>query len=166
MSDAKTIIEHYNPQWPTLFAEEKAQLIEVLGNNIESAIEHVGSTSIKGLAAKPIIDIMVGVKSLECSTHLITVLTRNGYCYYPYKTEVMHWFCKPSPEVRTHHLHLVPYLSPLWHERIKFRDALRKNPVLAEQYQTLKYQLAEQYAVDREQYTQRKWPFIAKVLKY
>lgn len=165
MSEAKIIIEDYNPLWPKMFEQEKTQLSYLLGNNIEGAIEHVGSTSVKGLAAKPIIDIMIGVKSLESSLHLITTLTDYGYCYYPYKPEIMHWFCKPSPEVRTHHLHLVPYLSPLWHERIKFRDVLRKNLVLAEQYQTLKYQLAEQYVDDREQYTLRKWPFIEKALK-
>ncbi|MEW6989812.1 GrpB family protein [Colwelliaceae bacterium 6441] len=164
MIDAKIIIEKYNPNWPTLFADEQARLIALIGDDIDGTIEHVGSTAVRGLAAKPIIDIMVGVKSLSAATHLIDILVASGYCYYPHKADVMHWFCKPTPEIRTHHLHLVPYQSPLWHERITFRDALRADPNLAAQYQTLKYQLANKFSDQREHYTQQKWPFIQRVL--
>jgi len=128
-------------------------------------IEHVGSTAVPGLKAKPIIDIMVGVKDLDSSVGAIDVLQRNGYCYYPYKTEVMHWFCKPTPEYRTHHLHLVPYDSPLWRERIKFRDILRSNGKFAEQYAQLKVSLARDLTDDRERYTELKWSFIEGVLR-
>lgn len=165
MSDEAIFIEKYNNNWPKMFSNEKASLALLLKNHFKGTIEHVGSTAVKGLAAKPIIDIMIGVESLETSKHLIETLTQSGYCYYPYKSDVMHWFCKPSAEIRTHHLHLIPYLSPLWNERIKFRNALRVNPELANQYQELKYQLAEEFTHDREGYTKNKWPFIKKVIK-
>ncbi len=76
----------------------------------------------------------------------------------------MHWFCKPSPEKRTHHLHLIPYKSPLWQERITFRNVLRESPEIALEYAKLKQSLAAKYTSDREAYTQGKWPFIKKVL--
>lgn len=165
MAEDKIIIENYNENWPQMFADEKAMLRSLLSKYIKGSIEHVGSTSVKSLSAKPIIDIMVGIHSLDNAKPLIDILNQNGYCYYPYKPDVMHWFCKPSPEIRTHHLHLVPYLSTLWQERIIFRDALRSDSTLAQHYQALKYQLAQEFADDREQYTIQKWPFIEKVIK-
>ncbi len=67
----------------------------------------------------------------------------------------MHWFCKPSPNLRTHHLHLVPYESTLWKERIKFRDTLRINTKIANEYVKLKKELAIRYKQDREMYTEK-----------
>ena len=65
-------------------------------------VEHVGSTAVPGLSAKPVIDIMAPVRSLAESTSAIAVAARHGYLHHPYRAEVMHWFCKPSPTVRTH----------------------------------------------------------------
>lgn len=76
----------------------------------------------------------------------------------------MHWFCKPSPEIRTHHLHLVPFNSSLWHERITFRNRLRHNPQLAKAYAELKQKLAKDSKGDREAYTQAKTEFVYQVL--
>src|SRR5262245_52582483 len=112
-------LSEYNPAWPEIFRMEKLFLENIAGEWLCGGIEHVGSTSVVGLIAKPIIDIMFGVKSLAASKAAIGILETNGYCYAPYKTEVMHWFCKPSEDFRTHHLHLVPYKSPLWNERLK-----------------------------------------------
>ncbi|WP_286235678.1 GrpB family protein [Thalassotalea sediminis] len=165
MNENAVALVKYDPNWPSLFALEKAFLARVIKPWIFSSIEHVGSTSVVGLDAKPVIDIMVGVKSLQSSSGAIDVLTRNGYCYYPYKKEVMHWFCKPTPAFRTHHLHLVPFESALWHERINFRNCLRENPSIAKEYAHLKYKLAAQFKDDRERYTINKWPFIRKVLQ-
>ncbi|GAA3973926.1 hypothetical protein GCM10022278_33760 [Allohahella marinimesophila] len=116
------------------------------------------------MIAKPIIDIMFGVEHLKASSGAIDVLQRSGYCYYPYKPDQMHWFCKPSPDFRTHHLHLIPYGSPLWKERIRFLDILRSNPQVVEDYELLKRTLAAEMASDREAYTRNKWSFIKKVL--
>lgn len=157
-------LKQYDTKWPELFQQERVFLLEKIGSWLVGSVEHVGSTAVPGMVAKPIIDIMFGVEDLETSKGAIEVLQANGYCYYPYKPDVMHWFCKPSPELRTHHLHLVPYESPLWRERISFRDILREDPIIAEEYISLKQSLAGEMVSDRESYTQNKWPFIKKVL--
>ena len=105
-----------------------------------------------------------GVTSLGESEPAKGALREAGYQYSEYKTEVMHWFCKPSFAVRTHHLHLIPYGAPLWHDRLKFRDILRADPALAEDYATLKLDLASKFEFDREAYTEAKAPFIARIL--
>lgn len=160
----KVELKQYDTEWPELFEQEKMFLLSIIGSWFVGSVEHVGSTAVPGMIAKPIIDIMFGVESLEASKAAIEVLQTNGYCYYPYKSDVMHWFCKPSPEFRTHHLHLAPYRSPLWNERIRFRNMLRENPQVAEEYGALKKSLAAEMPYDRESYTQHKWPFIKKVL--
>ncbi|WP_194755979.1 GrpB family protein [Aliidiomarina indica] len=160
----KVELKQYNSKWPELFEQEKTFLLEKIGSCLVGSVEHVGSTAVPGMIAKPIIDIMFGVEGLESSKGAIEVLQSNGYCYYPYKSDVMHWFCKPSPELRTHHLHLVPYQSPLWKERIRFRELLRENPKVAEEYAALKQSLAAEMASDRESYTDSKSLFIKKVL--
>ena len=165
MADEKIEIVEFSPHWFEMFEAEKALLQSVISPWLHGSIEHVGSTSVEGLAAKPIIDIMVGVKSLDASQPAIKELEQLGYCYYPYKADVMHWFCKPTPEVRTHHLHLIPFQSPLWKERIQFRDSLRNNPDIAKAYQALKFKLAEAHHEDRERYTREKWTFIKEVLR-
>ena len=107
---------------------------------------------------------MAAVETLEASRPAIQILVRSGYAYFPYRADVMHWFCKPSPAHRTHHLHLVPFGSTLWQERIAFRDALRKDAELAAEYAKLKRALALEHKFDREAYTDAKGPFIHGVL--
>ena len=165
MSQASVILEEYDSSWPSKFEEEKNELIVIAGEWYFGSIEHVGSTAVPGMVAKPVIDVMFGVKSLEGSKPAIEVLVSNGYEYSPYKTEVMHWFCKPSHDYRTHHLHLIPFESPLWKERIQFRDLLRSDDKVASQYANLKRELAATCKEDREAYTEKKWPFIQKVLR-
>lgn len=160
----KIELSEYRDEWPFLFEEEKALLLARIGPWLHGSIEHVGSTAVPGMLAKPVIDIMFGVKDLESSIGTIGILQNSGYCYYPYKANVMHWFCKPTPEYRTHHLHLIPYQNPLWKERIRFRDILRCNPEVAEEYRNLKQALAAETSFDREAYTKSKRPFIQKVL--
>lgn len=164
MTQAEVKIEPYNIAWPSMFEAEKDFLTTVAGKWLCGSIEHIGSTSIPGLMAKPVIDIMFGVQSLERSVPVIDVIKSNGYQYYPYKREVMHWFCKPSDEHRTHHLHLVPYQSNLWNDRIRFREILLNDALIAKEYSDLKRVLAKQYKYDRETYTEEKEPFIAHVL--
>lgn len=165
MKQAPVILEDYDSSWSEKFEKEKAYLKSIIGSWIHGGIEHVGSTSVSGMRAKPIIDIMFGVKSLEDSKPVIDLLTDGGYQYSPYKTEVMHWFCKPSFSVRTHHLHLIPFESQLWHERIQFRDLLRSDKLIADQYAKLKSELAVSYRENREVYTEKKGPFIAEALR-
>jgi GrpB-like predicted nucleotidyltransferase (UPF0157 family) len=164
MSQAPIHIVPYDPNWVAQFEREEAVLERLLAPWRRGPIEHVGSTAIPGLCAKPVIDIMVGVTSLAESEPAKAALLEAGYQYSEYKTDVMHWFCKPSFAVRTHHLHLIPYGAPLWHDRLKFRDVLRANPALAADYAALKLDLARKFEFDREAYTEAKSPFIARIL--
>lgn len=164
MPEAPVEITPYDPRWPDRFESERELLARALKTWSVGPIEHVGSTAVPGLAAKPVIDIMVPVQSLPASMGAFAPLANLGYCYAEYKTDVMHWFCKPGFEFRTHHLHLIPFQSALWHERLAFRDALRERPKLAAEYSALKRRLAAKHRFDREAYTDAKWPFIERVL--
>jgi GrpB-like predicted nucleotidyltransferase (UPF0157 family) len=154
----------YDECWPAMFASEKQLLARVLSPWLAGEIEHVGSTAIPGMPAKPVIDIMAPVPSLDASRPAIEAVASAGYFYASYKPDLMHWFCKPSPQHRTHHLHLVPMASPLWRERLAFRDALREDSILAQEYGALKLRLAERFRFDREAYTDAKGPFVARIL--
>jgi GrpB-like predicted nucleotidyltransferase (UPF0157 family) len=157
------IVPH-DDSWPANFEAERSRLQATLTIWLAGPIEHIGSTAVPGLAAKPVIDIMAAVQLLEASRPAIAAVAQLGYVYFPYKADEMHWFCKPSPSLRTHHLHLVPIASPLWAQRLHFRDALRNNAALAAQYAELKLQLAHQFSLDREAYTDGKTAFVRRVL--
>lgn len=161
---ASILIEPYSEEWPRRFAEERALLEGALHPWLAGPIEHVGSTAVPGLAAKPVIDIMAGVHSLEASRPALAALEPLGYLHAPYRAEVMHWLCKPGAEVRTHHLHLVPVGSSRWNDAIAFRDRLRSDRALADAYAALKRDLARKHPNDREAYTEAKRPFIEMVL--
>lgn len=163
--EAPIQIEPYNPAWPAAFLAESELLGPILERWLVGRIEHIGSTAVPGLSAKPVIDIMAPVSDLESSRPALSVLQAVGYCYFPYKTEVMHWLCKPSPDLRTHHLHLVPLNSRLWIERLAFRDLLVGDPSLARDYAALKHRLAAAHRHDRERYTDEKGPFIETALR-
>lgn len=161
--EAPVEIVPYDPAWPRLFETERLSLADAIGPWLTGPVEHIGSTAIPGLAAKPVIDIMAGVASLEASRPALAAAARLGYCYFPYRPDMEHWFCKPSPAFRTHHLHLMPAGGADWIERIAFRDYLRAHPEIAAEYADLKLRLARQYRDDREAYTQAKGPFITRV---
>jgi GrpB-like predicted nucleotidyltransferase (UPF0157 family) len=157
-------IVDYDALWPGKFAEERERLLVAISRWLRGSIEHVGSTAVAGLRAKPVIDIMAGVESLPASRDAIAVLRRLDYQYWPYKSDVMHWFCKPSAEFRTHHLHLVPVGSSLWVERLAFRDRLRADASARIEYAALKDDLATRYIHDREAYTDGKTDFIRRMV--
>jgi GrpB-like predicted nucleotidyltransferase (UPF0157 family) len=163
--EAAVEVVPYDPSWPSLFDQERAVLEQSLAPWLAGPIEHVGSTAVPGLVAKPVIDIMVAVESLAASRAAIGVAAAIGYAYFPYRPDEMHWFCKPSASFRTHHLHLVPFAGRLWTERLAFRDHLRRNAATAAAYAALKQRLATQYQFDREAYTDAKEPFIRQVLE-
>ena len=117
------------------------------------------------MAAKPVLDIMAAVRDLDSSRSAIVELSKVGYCYWPYRETTMHWFCRPSEAVRSHHLHLVPFGSQLWLDRLAFRDFLRRNPNAAADYARLKQELARRYEWDRETSTDAKRPFVERILE-
>jgi len=163
--EAPIHLEPYSAEWPAMFEMERRLLAPVLAPWLDGPIEHVGSTAVPGLAAKPVIDIMAAVESLDVSRPALIALKRLQYCHAPYRADVMHWLCKPGPALRTHHLHLVPFNSQLWRDRISFRDRLRVDGDIAAEYLKLKRRLAADYPNDREAYTREKTPFIENVLR-
>jgi len=164
MADAPIEIAPADPRWPALFAAERAAIATVLAPWLVGVPEHIGSTAVPGLAAKPVIDTMAPVASLDSSRGAIAAAAALQYVHFPYQADTMHWFCKPGPAHRTHHLHLVPLGSPLWHARLAFRDALRGDAALRDRYAALKLHLARLHRGDREAYTDAKGPFITQVL--
>jgi GrpB-like predicted nucleotidyltransferase (UPF0157 family) len=135
----------YNAAWPARFDEERELLEAAIGGWAAGGIHHVGSTAVAGLAAKPIIDILVGVEELASSRACFPALARLGYLYAPHRVDEMHWFCKPDPACRTHHLHLIPTHSDRFQDELAFRDRLRANPDQARDYARLKHRLAARY---------------------
>jgi GrpB-like predicted nucleotidyltransferase (UPF0157 family) len=161
--EAPVEIVPYDPSWPMRFREEAEILRRALRTWLVGAIEHIGSTAVPNLAGKPVIDIMAGVQTLESSRAAISAATELGYCYAPYRAELEHWFCKPSPAFRTHHLHLIAVGSPQWRRPIAFRNYLRAHADIAVEYEALKRRLALEHRVDREAYTNGKRPFIERI---
>lgn len=165
MSQMRIYLVPYDSMWVEQFETESANLAELLLPWRRGPIEHIGSTAVPGLCAKPVIDVMVGVTSLSASAPAKQVLADAGYQYSAYQAHVMHWFCKPSFALRTHHIHLVPFESNLWFQRLAFRNALRADHALATEYAELKQGLARTFEFDRDAYTAAKGPFVTRVLK-
>jgi GrpB-like predicted nucleotidyltransferase (UPF0157 family) len=159
-SDEPIRLEAPNPDWPLRFERERAELQQAIGGWVCGGIHHVGSTAVPGLEAKPITDILVGVRDLDTARTCFVPLAELEYLYAPYLPEEMHWFCKPDPARRTHHLHLVPAGSQRYRDELAFRDLLRADPEIAGRYAALKRVLAERHRDDREGYTEAKSAFI------
>ncbi|MGH8907148.1 MAG: GrpB family protein [Egibacteraceae bacterium] len=163
MKDALVEIVPYDPLWPGRFEAEREGLAEVLAPWLDGGIHHVGSTAVPGLAAKPVIDIMAGVRDLDEARAAISPLAALGYVNAPYRDWLV-WFCKPHFSHRTHHLHLVEPRHPEWAARLAFREILRKDHRAAADYQRLKEHLAARFRNDREAYTDAKTDFIRSTL--
>jgi GrpB-like predicted nucleotidyltransferase (UPF0157 family) len=168
MADEIEIVD-YDASWPGLFEQERAVLEQVLPPDQILAIAHAGSTSIPGLAAKPIIDIFIAVPSIEVArATLMAPIKTIGYVYWaenPDKSRM--FFVKGMPpygEQRTHHIHIMEPVSGTWQRVLAFRDYLRAHPDEAERYLQLKRDLAQRYPSDREAYTRAKGAYVQRVL--
>lgn len=159
-------LEEYNPKWSRLFEQEKELLLKTFGNRI-IAIEHIGSTAVPGLPAKPIIDINVAVPSLSDIDDFITKLQELGYEYIPERRfSDRQFFPKGPSEKRTHHLNLVEITSETgWKNQLLFRDYLRKHDDVKNEYTKLKSELAKKYADNRDEYTERKSKFVISIIE-
>ena len=155
----------YDAAWPARFEQERDALVPVLGDVAVGGLHHVGSTAVPGLAAKPTIDVLAGIRDLDVARDRFPLLARLEYHYAPYRQDEMHWFCKPSPKVRAFHLHLVPYGSRRYTQELAFRDFLRADRGAARGYEALKLRLASEFEYDREAYTDAKAQFIAAALQ-
>ena len=164
----EVVIVEYDPHWRKLFELEVASIKRVLDNNEITRIEHFGSTAVLGLATKPVIDLLIGVKSLSwAKQNAIAPLESLGYAYWSDNRDPTKMFLVkglPPNGPRTHHIHIVEPDSVLW-ERLLFRDYLRTYPDEAMRYARLKRQLAQKFKCDREAYTQGKTEYIKSVMK-
>ncbi|MCX5973389.1 MAG: GrpB family protein [Coprothermobacterota bacterium] len=153
----------YTKEWERLFEEENSRLQAVVGKYVLD-IQHVGSTSIPGMVAKPIIDIGIAVKDFEEAGVCIKPIEQLGYAY---KGENgiprRHYFTKGNPG--THHVHVYEMSSRDWHDRLIFRDYLTQHPEIAKEYAELKMALAQRYPTDRPSNTDSKAPFVERVLR-
>ncbi len=152
----------YNPAWANEFAAESARVRAALGN-LAVNIHHIGSTSVPGLAAKPITDLMVTVRRLDDAIACIAPLQSLGYTFvdHPQNTD-RRFFKKGDP--RTHHLHIVEHGGTEEWRHVAFRDALRADDRLRDDYAALKIKLAEQFTDNRPAYTDAKTTFVETVL--
>jgi GrpB-like predicted nucleotidyltransferase (UPF0157 family) len=161
-SEEVAVIVDYNPAWPRMFESEKSRILAATGNRIV-ALEHIGSTAVVGLGAKPTIDILAGVRMLADAESCASSLWSIGYKYRPEKEDLFperRYFDKPS-----YHLHAVEPSSDFWSRHIAFRNYLRTHREAAEMYFRLKRRLSSRYQTDREAYTNAKTEFIIAILK-
>lgn len=159
-------LTEYDPAWPHLFAREAELLRQTLPATLITRLEHFGSTAVPGLAAKPIIDVLVGVQSLaEARQTAVSLLAALGYSYWhdnPHPDRMFFVKGLPPNGPRSHHVHMVEPTSALW-DRLLFRDYLRQHPAEAARYAQLKYDLAARYRNDREAYTAAKADYINRI---
>lgn len=160
------VLEPYDPTWPRRFIEASDHLRSVLAA-LHPAIEHIGSTAVTGLAAKPVIDILLGVENLRLADEHVRALHGLGYEYRPdaeAQQPERRFFVRRHEGSRTHHLHCVRLGSRAWYDHLLFRDRLRHSSSLRRGYEALKYELALRHAGDRVAYTYGKTRFIAAAL--
>ncbi len=161
------VIVDYDDRWALQAAEERQCLLGLLGLWLVEDVHHVGSTAIPGMPAKPIIDLMAGVGSLDDAPALARVLAPHDWHFVPPQRDARLWrrfFVKVASGHRIAHLHLLDPGTTQWAEQLRFRDRLSTQPALAAKYAELKRRLAARVSHDREAYTEGKSPFVRRVL--
>ena len=165
-ADEKAEIHAYDPGWASRAEVERDRLVMILGADVE----HVGSTSVPGLAAKPIVDLMAQFDDLDGAVAKFGgELNAAGWCYVPPVLDQREWrrfFVLPDAtgEHRAAHLHLIQAGHHRWRDQLAFRDALRADPALVERYARVKRDLVDTHAGEREAYTEGKADFVREVL--
>jgi GrpB-like predicted nucleotidyltransferase (UPF0157 family) len=160
----RVVVRPYDGRWPRAFADEEARLRALVGA-LARAIEHVGSTAVAGLAAKPVLDVAIAYADRSALAAMRALLAQAGYEDRGDQGErggVV--VVKGPPACRTHHLHLVAAESAQWRSYLAFRDALRRDPSLRSRYAALKEELAARFPDDRVAYTDGKDEFVASTL--
>jgi GrpB-like predicted nucleotidyltransferase (UPF0157 family) len=158
----------FQPDWLDRGQAECIQLAELLLPFGVSQVEHIGSTAVAGLPAKPIIDIMGSIKAYDAIDGIIERLSPGDWHYVPPELDNRPWrrfFIKVRANKRAAHLHLIFEGEERWKQQLAFRDRLRNDDRLMRQYAQLKLELSERFKDDREAYTEAKTSFISAVLK-
>jgi GrpB-like predicted nucleotidyltransferase (UPF0157 family) len=157
----------YDPTWPQLFEDEKARLHGICPTAF-LGVEHIGSTAVPMLSAKPVIDLMAGVPSLARADAIIPILCANGYTTSAEFNATLvesRWLMRHSGGRRTHHLHLVIFAGSEWRNRLIFRDTLRTKAAIRSRYESLKRKLMKETGADRETYTAMKTHFVKETIQ-
>lgn len=155
----------YSAKWSRLF-EAEAKILRKIFGQTALEIQHVGSTSIPDLDAKPIVDIALAVNDLTLSENTENDLRRHGYFFRPNSTtESSKLYAKGPENRRTYYLHIVLTKSDKWENYLLFRDYLRKNSEAREQYLQLKQKLLQKFENNRDAYTEGKSNFIKKIIE-
>ena len=153
----------HNEVWHQIFDDERTRLQSAIGEFVV-AIEHIGSTSICGISAKPILDIAIAISNPANGGNGVGPLEILGYEYRGENGIAgRFYFVKGTP--RTHHLHMLLANSEEWRNHLLFRNYLRQNPAAAAEYHQLKKELLQKYQNDRDSYLNGKADFIQRVLK-
>ncbi len=165
LENDKVRLMPYQTAWEDLYLQEAAWLHDALGA-MALDVQHIGSTSVPGLSAKPMLDIGIAVRDFDEAFSTVEPLERLGYIFRGEKgVPRRHYFVKGPPERRTHHLHMLEQTSDEWYNLLRFRDFLRENPKAVKAYGTLKTGLAQTFLDDREAYMKGKHNFIQRILK-
>jgi GrpB-like predicted nucleotidyltransferase (UPF0157 family) len=161
------VIVPYDPRWPELFAQQRDAVAAALAPVLVGPVEHIGSTAVPGLAAKPIIDMLARVTDHRAAAACRAAMARIGWTHAPEPADeqLRRWsYCFPDAARRSHHLHVVEHASTGWPTWLAFRDRLRADPAAAGRYAALKADLAARDRHDRPAYRAGKAPFIEGVL--
>jgi GrpB-like predicted nucleotidyltransferase (UPF0157 family) len=159
------VLTPYSPLWPAVFDLERRRLLEIFNGAV--VVEHIGSTAVPGLGAKPIIDVMLGAPDIVLVEGRIAALAEEGYRYVPELEKAAperRYFTKLDRPPGRFHLHAVALDSPFWTRHLAFRDALRADDSLARKYWRLKQHLAARHRDDRAAYAEAKGDFIRSAL--
>lgn len=163
MTDIVTVVD-YDAEWPAQFAAERVRLAQAFGDDAV-LIEHIGSTSVPGLSAKPIIDVVVAVRHLPLPVERVTAMEALGYEHLgEYGIAGRVYFRRRSPRPRTHHVHVYASGSDRIGDHLLLRDHLRAHPAEAARYAELKRKLASQHR-DGAAFQSGKSAFIAEMLE-
>ena len=160
----KVSLSDHNSEWISEAKEVILELWSLLGKYAVD-IQHVGSTSIRYIHAKPIIDIAVAVDDFDNLREVRDVLEANGFSYVCEDIAGQYLFACGTDEIRTHHIHFVCADSEAWHNYLNFRDYLMAFPDKAKEYDRLKQALAAQYSNDRARYTAGKAQLVSQLLE-
>ena len=153
----------YDAAWPVQYEEERARIAEALAESAV-AIEHIGSTAVPGLGAKPTLDLMVGLRSMDDGERCQSLEAQGYEALGEFGIPGRLYFRKPRRPPRTHHVHVVRHGGEFWERHLRFRDLLRGDAELARNYEELKQGLAQRFATDPEAYTDGKTGFIEAAL--
>ncbi len=169
VNKGEVVLASHDSNWKALFVKEKELLDSIIGEHTTD-IQHMGSTAINGIEAKPIIDILIGVKSMNHVEQFNEdKLKEHGY--YRLKKVVLEGkvvfakFSSLENLTKTHILHVVEHNGSWWQEHTFFRDYLNENPEIAKEYEAHKQQLAEKHPNDEKAYTDGKKAFVDQILK-